>query len=330
MSTPFFFRLREKSPDAHITVLCRPVHRSIFEHHPQVDEVVELEKGFFLRGTGVLAQKSFDAAYILPTSFSSALLCWAAKIPVRIGHAAEGRSSFLTHPFPLNSRYHYVRRYLSLLSEESIVPGQVRFSFPLTSHGKKEWENLERSLDGQLQDPILVIAPGSRASARRYFPDRFAAVADLFLRSTGGSVVLVGSKDDEVFTEEVCRETRSKSVFNLCGRTTLESLGELLKKSALLLTNESGTMHAAWALGVPSVVLAGASDAKLTAPWGDATVVIQHKELGCVPCVKNQCPRVQEGYKECLKLISVPEVWNAVRKSLKIPAEAGNLTSSAR
>ena len=302
MSTPFFFQLREREPAARISVLCRPEHAAIFRNHPAVNETIALSENIPLSGR-------FDIGYVLPTSFSSAWMFWKARIPTRIGHGAEWRSFLLTRTVPLDARFHYVRRYLSLLGCEGLPIRSLRFSFPLTEAGRKESEGLKSRL--KLRTPILAVAPGSRAPARRYAPERFAALADLYVRESGGSVVLVGSKEDEASAREVSSHAASSPV-DLCGKLSLEGLGAILKESRLLLTNESGAMHAAWTLGIPSVVLAGPSDTALTAPWEGAASIIQHKELYCVPCVKNECPRSGKGYKECLGLISVEEAWKII------------------
>jgi heptosyltransferase-2 len=309
MSTPFLFELRSRHPGARIIVLCRPEHAAIFQNHPSVDETLILS-------VHTVLDDSFDTGYILPTSFSSAWQFYRARLPVRIGHAAGGRSFLLTQAVPLDPRFHYVRRYLSLLGRESLPSSALRFSFPLTDAGRHEWEELKVSSESKLQGPLLAIAPGSRASARRYPPERFAALADLFVKHFGGSVVLVGSGEDEMIAREVCTHV-SSPIANLCGKTSLEGMGSVLKECRALLTNESGTMHVAWALGVPSVALAGPSDTALTAPWEGAATLLQRRELWCVPCVRNECPRPGRGYKECLTLISVEEAWEVLRATIE-------------
>jgi heptosyltransferase-2 len=301
MSTPFFFELKARHPTSRVTALCRPEHAAIFQNHSAIDETLTDFSPGSLKGR-------FDIGYLLPTSFSSAWMFCRARIPVRIGHAAEARSLLLTQALKLDKRFHYVRRYLSLLGREGLPASEMRFSFPATEAGRKEWE----SLGIELEKPVLAIAPGSRAPARRYAPERYAALADLFAREFGGSVVLLGAQKDGESAREV-RTRASAKLIDLCGKLSLEALGAVLKASSVLLTNESGAMHAAWALGVPSVVLAGPSSTALTAPFEGAASVIQHKELYCVPCVKNECPRSGKGYKECLGLISVGEAWKVLK-----------------
>ncbi len=90
-------------------------------------------------------------------------------------------------------------------------------------------------------------------------------------------------------------------------------LGGILGLCGGLVTNESGMMHASWALGTPMVVLAGPSNPRLTSPFGSRVKILQHREVPCVPCVKNDCYRPRDGYKECLRRIDVEEVLEALK-----------------
>jgi ADP-heptose:LPS heptosyltransferase len=197
----------------------------------------------------------------------------------------------------LDERFHYVRRYLSLIGEEGREISSTDFYFPV--------ENPPSTLPA---GPILAVAPGSRAPARRWFPERFAAVIDAAPQK---SVVILGAPEDAPWAEAVAAKTK-RPVVNLCGKTTLPQLAGILKKCAALLANESGLMHVAWAVGTPTVVVAGPSEPRSTSPYGAAVKVLQHREIPCVPCVKNECYRLGADHMACLKAVAPAEASAAL------------------
>lgn len=319
MATAFLSELKEAHPGARVSVFCRAAHRPLFESAGLSAEAVAVDEPRFSLGRLArrLREGRYELGYILPLSFSSALaFAWGA-VRRRVGHGAQGRSFLLTEAVSLDARFHYVRRYLSLIGREGLADSALRLNFPLTEAGRSEWARLKASWGVSLKAPFLAVAPGSQAAARRWAPERFALVAGRFVKETGGSVLLVGARSDRAAAEEVRRHAPG-GLFNACGGTSLEGLGAVLKECVALLTNESGAMHAAWALGVPSVVIAGPSDPALTAPWGEAATILEKPEVWCVPCVRNDCPRWGNGHKECLARIGVDEVWEVLRERIEV------------
>lgn len=292
MSTPFLQRLVARHPGAEIDVLAKSSVLGVFTGLPGLRRSVALNTE--AARPAALAKEGYATAYVLPTSFSSAWQVFRAGIPRRIGYAGEFRSPLLTRALPLDERFHYVRRYLGLIGEEGREVRSADFHFPLK-------EPAQPLPDG----PLLAVAPGSRAPARRWFPERFAAVIDG--AKDWANVVLLGAPEDRPWAEAVAAKSK-RPVLNLCGKTSLPELGGILKKCSALVTNESGLMHVAWAVGTPTVVIAGPSEPRCTSPFGAQVRVLQRRDIPCVPCVKNECYRLAADHLVCLKGISPREV----------------------
>jgi heptosyltransferase-2 len=315
MATPFIKRLGMKSAMA-IDVLVKPGLAEIFNGAPGVNEVLTLRPG---EGLWALAwrlrARDYAVAYILPPSFSSAFSCRLAGIPRRIGYASDFRSPLLTEAIPLDERFHYVRRYGGLLGEAGTDVSASDLYVPRASEEETNAFLSEHKMSGT--GKVLAVAPGSRAPARRWFPDRFAQVIN-GLGSQWATVLLLGAPEDRPFADEVARLSR-RTTINICGQTTLPLAASILARSTVFLTNESGLMHVGWAVGAPLVVLAGPSNTRVTSPFGPQVQVIQTRDLPCVPCVRNECYLRADDYKRCLKMIQAGEVIEKIKSISEKP-----------
>jgi heptosyltransferase-2/heptosyltransferase-3 len=176
-------------------------------------------------------------------------------------------------------------------------------------------ELLERwwKLAGPRRTPTVGMFPGGNASSRRWEPARFAEVARQ-LGADGVRVIVFGVPEERALTRTVAGSV----ALDAGGRTDLPLLAAGLGECDILLTNDSGPMHLAAAVGTPTVSLWGAGDPNETAPTGAHHRLLRRTDLPCVPCRKNECPRTGAGYvlpnarRECLQLIAVREVYQAV------------------
>jgi heptosyltransferase II len=297
MATPFLKRLTARFPAEPLDVIAKLSTAAMFRGLPGVRRVWPL--GSPEASPKALRRQGYDIAYILPTSFSSAWGAFLAGATERVGHAAEGRSWLLTWAVPLDERYHYTRRYLSLIGEENREASREDLFFPV--------ENPPFPLP---EGPLLAVAPGARAPARRWMPERFAELIRR-LPPSWKSVVLLGAASDDPFAQIVARSA-GRPTLNLCGKTSLPVLGGILNRCRALVANESGLMHAAWAVGTPLVAVAGPSEPHCTSPFGPRVRIVIHREVPCVPCVKNECFRLGDDQMACLKAVSAEEVLSAL------------------
>jgi lipopolysaccharide heptosyltransferase II len=158
--------------------------------------------------------------------------------------------------------------------------------------------------------PLVVMAPGARSHLKRWPAARFSEVADRLIQEKQVQVVLVGEEAERPIAQEVAASMRHP-VVDLCGRTTLAELAALLKRAALVVTNDSACLHAADAMGAPTVAIFGPTDERKYGPRNVASVVVR-RSLVCAPCELALCPYNHE----CMQWLTTDEVYTAAERIL--------------
>ncbi len=317
MATPMLRRLRELNPEAHIAVIGQKAHWHIFEGNSNIDKMLLYDSlkigGQFLRAVSDLRAMRFDLGYILPNSLSSALVFALGQVNQRIGYATQPRGWLLNQGQPWPGQVeHRAVRYLRLVDHDpDITERAVSYpvEMPIGDQDHTLADELLREIDTA---KAVALNPCSITPTRRWFPDRFARLADRVYQELGFEAVLVGgpSREDYQACTEVKALAQSAKITILAGKTGIRSLAALLGRLRLLVTCNTGTMHIASTTGTPMVVMTGSSDIKVTAPWGvDYRVIL--KDLPCYPCWKNECPMGTER-PECMTSITVEDVFKEV------------------
>lgn len=313
LTLPALMALRRRFPSAEVAVLASPWVAGLFAGQPGVDRVIELQRDgehAGLRGRWRLARRlraeGFDLAVVLPNSVDAALIPWLARIPRRLGVPADGRGLLLTHkvPAPAPPGSHQVERYLGLVralgAECAPVP-----RFLVSEAARQEAARLLEEHGVPTGRPLVALNPGSvYGGAKRWPAERYAAVGDA-LAAEGRTVLLVGSRREAPVLEAVAARMQKPGIL-LAGRTDLPTLAALLERSRLLLTNDTGAMHVAGAVGTPVVALFGPTDAVATGPLGPTARVIR-EPVPCSPCLYRECPIDHR----CMTRISVDQVLEA-------------------
>ncbi|MDA8178130.1 MAG: lipopolysaccharide heptosyltransferase II [Desulfobacteria bacterium] len=329
MTTPALAAVREGFPDARIVLLARPLVAELFRHHPDVDEVMVYERpgrhdGALgrLRLAGELRRRRFDGALLLQNAFDAALIAFLGRIPERVGYPTDGRRILLTLPVPLTPgilERHEVEYYLCLIDGLGIprpVPASLKLT--VTEEERQAMATRLASLGIDRGAPIVAINPGATyGSAKRWYPDRFAAVADALSEEWGAAVVVVGSPAEAPLAGEIEAATRKPSI-NLAGKTTVRELMALLSLSSFLVTNDSGPMHIGAALGVPLVAIFGPTDWRRTSPWTSLAKIVR-VEIDCSPCRRRVCDRGHE----CMLGVTPDMVIAAAKELLPAGLRAG-------
>jgi heptosyltransferase II len=278
--------------------------------------VIALDRGRrgFHHAVHTLRRARYERGVLIPPSLSSALLFFLGKVGERRGTATNGRTLLLTEPVPRGAMegMHRASAYQMLVSGTPYTSKpELRLSIPAALH--EGWRRLVPD-DGRRR---IGIFPGSNASARRWDAERFAAVAERLSRD-GFQVLVFGASHEKLLTAQVA----GSSGVDLGGRTDLLTLAAGLQDVELLVTNDSGPMHLAAAVGTRTVSLLGAADPIATEPLGDGHSILRRSDLPCVPCLATVCPRrgrgtiLPQGERECLRLIAVDDVLRETRVRL--------------
>jgi heptosyltransferase-2 len=314
LAIPAIRAVRERFPSAEITLMVRPWVAGLFTSASYVDNVWSEEKPQGLSAwTHIMKQlraRKFDLALLLPNSFESALMMFLGRIPKRVGYATDGRRWMLTNCIkPGNKQQHQVHYYLDLVKVLSASVTRPSIEIEATAEERSMARRLLATEGIPARAGFLVLNPGAAyGSAKRWHEDRFASVADELARDFGMHVVLIGSKNEQPIAEQIRRSIGARSAV-LTGKTTLETLIGVLAESSLMITNDSGPMHIAAALGVPTVAVFGSTDDRVTAPYGPRTRVVKHA-VDCSPCLLRECPIDHR----CMNRVSVEDVCRAARE----------------
>jgi heptosyltransferase-2 len=326
MSTAAVSAVRKMFPKAELTILAKTVFLDFWKNFPGVDHVIVLQDGIgsFWRNVSKLKAGSFDAAVILPTSFSAAFLSFAAEIPERIGWGGEGRDLFLTRvvPHPDPRKTHLVLEYLDLVRQglDGSLDGmkKIKLACEVAPEDEKGLKRVWSDMGVPEKKSYIALAPGATyGPAKRWPLPYWEDLISRLLRERTESLLILGGLEEEAYLRPLLEGKDSQDASRLhllAGRTTPSILAAMLSRCKLLVTNDTGPMHVAAAVGTPTVALFGSTSPTWTRPFGLGHEVI-YKHLECSPCFQKTCPI---GYK-CLHAIAVEEVYRAVQKKLKRP-----------
>lgn len=332
MSTPAVSAVKKLFPKSKLSILAKPVYNAFWKDFPGVDEVISLDKGLvgFWKTVSSLKQKKFDAALILPTSFSSAFLAFAANIPARIGWQGEGRDLFLTHwiPRPQPRQKHLVLEYLELVHkgfDARLGLRTIGLQSPINREAVLGLRQVWAEVGIPDKGSFIALAPGATfGPAKRWPLPYWKELIKKLLTDRRESLLILGGLEEKDYLKPLVDGLGPKisaRVRLLAGRTSPTILAATLAKCKLLVTNDTGPMHAAAGAGTPTVSIFGSTSPAWTRPFGIGHTVI-YKHLECSPCFQKTCPI---GYK-CLRSISVEEVFNAVIEILRKPRKIKNET----
>ena len=295
MSIPALEAIRNRFPDAHITILARPWVSDVYYNAPFCDAIEHYTPKPGMKDWRAklalarhLQAQRYDAAVILPNSFDSALICRLAGIPVRIGYSRDGRGILLTHPVPRPDQLTHERfYYLELLKRAGWLDAMPADGAPIRLN-----VNARGFTDLGLGDNVIGISPGAAfGTAKRWLPERFSETAAELARQWNSAVVIFGSKDERPVADQVAEDLRARGteVRNLAGQTTLREFIERIAACRFFLSNDNGAMHLAAAIGIPTLAIFGSTDHRTTGPTGPATRIVR-EPVECSPCLKRECP----------------------------------------
>jgi len=281
MAIPAARAFKTGRPDARLAVLAPEKLAALWSAVPEVDEVIPFAKGDGLLRVAGRLRNRFDVAVLFPNSLRSAAEAWLAGVPRRVGYDGHFRSRLLNQIIrPKKSKkvarpLHHADRYAAIaeMCGGIIPPAPPRLWNPPAGGGP----------------PVFAVCPGAEfGPAKRWPAASFRAAMEICSKETGCRWVIFGAAGDASVAGEIARDFPGE-IENRVGKTSLEELIDGLRGVHALLTNDTGTMHLADALGVPLVAVFGSTEPALTGPRGPASRVIRH-QVECSPCYLRKCP----------------------------------------
>jgi heptosyltransferase-2 len=327
MAQSLYKLLKRRVPDVAIDVLAPAWSLPLLGRMPEVRQGIELKLGHgelglsARRALGRSLRDRYDRAIVLPRSLKSALVPWFARIPRRTGFRGEWRFGLINDRRPFDPRRldQTVKRFLALgLDEgESALPPVPEPS--LVSDASSRAAVLRR-LGLPTEAPIVALMPGAEyGPAKQWPPEYFAALAAR-LAERGVHVWILGSAKETELGHSIAAASRSPQVHNLCGRTELVDAIDLLALASVAVSNDSGLMHVAAAVGTEVIALYGSSTPDFTPPL-TARASIHYRRLDCSPCFARDCPL---GHRDCLRGIDVESVAASVQRALDRAVSGGS------
>jgi len=317
LATPVLSRLRESFPKAHLAMLVNPGTDDVVRDHPAIDEVMVLKRGNLARQWRFvqdLRRQRFDLVIDLTDADRSALLSWLSRAPVRLGYNSEGRwRGRLYTQVVAADRFgmHTVRYHLKAMEALGLAGSPPAPTLAVAPEARREADRLLREAGVDRARPFVCLHPGARWWFKAWPAERFAALADLIQTETAAQTLFLGGDQERSLESRIADGMRT-TFRSLIGKTSLRALAAVLERAALMVSNDNGPMHMAAALRVPVIGLFGPSDPAVWGPWGDGHRTF-YKGLDCRACFHPDCFR---GEQNCMRLITLQEVWGAVLPSL--------------
>lgn len=320
MTMPALEAVRENFPESSITVLAKPWVLPLFKNHPAVDKIIPYRKGEgcfadlkeLMRIIGLIRRQPFDLAILFQNAIEAALLAYLGGVKYRLGYNTDGRGLLLTHRVIRSSnvlKVHQVEYYLSILRS---IGWKAASRDPCLYVAQEyvEWAGDFLRPNGVKERKFLVgLSPGAIfGDAKRWPPDRFARIGDWAIEKWGAKVLIMGSRKEMDICNVLCSLMNHRAI-NVCGRTSLEEAMGLICLCNFFVTNDSGLMHIAAALGVPTVAIFGSTDPMTTGPRGTRARIVKH-DIECAPCLKPSCPTDHQ----CMLLIKAEDVWEEMEE----------------
>ncbi len=338
MATPFLRALRNRFSVAHIKFLIEPNLRDLAAGGDWANEWVEWprSRGPLQGGLAAparspiykayrdlvwdLRRRRYDWAVLLPNSFRSALIARLAGAKRRIGYDRDGRGWLLTdrisppnrsdgvfQPMPL------VNYYADLAQAVGCERPADRLELFTTPECEESLQRRLASLEMTDHHPLVVVSPGAKyGAAKCWFPDRFAAVADRLIEEDGATVVITCGPGEEPIARQIASNMKCQGIVFDEPRLSLGELKSLIRRSDLLICNDTGPRHFAKAFDVGVVTVFGPTDPEWTATSHEQERIVRI-DVECGPCQKRDCPLE---HLDCMTGVTVDMVVNASRELL--------------
>lgn len=322
-STPAISALRKEYQNAYISIVVKPHGAEILSQNPEIDEIILydpnvdnkswIDKIKFLIS---LRSKNYDTAIVLHNSSMSNFMAYASGAKIRVGRKSEPKrfSHTLTHwvsHYDPKGTKHEINRNMDIIDLLKVKNGSHQLRFYLSNDERKYAEKFLHD-NGVLNNNaknslfrLVGVHPGGSSYDKLWLPENFAEIANRLIGDYNARVIIFGGHDDKGLVQTIAEKT-TQPIIDASG-VRLRQFASILERCSLFLCNDSGPMHMASALGVPTVAIFGSTDHVRWKPLHRKSKIVR-KEMDCWPCSAHKC---KKNY-ECVKSLPVSQVWNAI------------------
>lgn len=339
LAVPALRALKRRWPAAHLLMLCTPRDIEAFAHLPFIDELLVLpvtglggprELWHGARSVRRILARIRRARPRLAVDLdlyyrATPVLAYLSGAPIRVGFDTPGtrRASLFTTAVYRDPNRWELECFLDVVKAAGASTEDRALEFPVTDEARRDVEQLLEQA-GMLSAPYITLCPGSSKNwpQKQWAPDRFAAVADWAQRVHGMGAIVVGAGFEWELGEAVVAAASSR-VLNLAGKTSIQQTAALLLRSAALVTNDTGPMHLACAVGTPVVAIFGPTNDGKWGPRGEHCAILTDDSCTCRPCYTDSyMPDCRD--RRCLANITVPHVTGALDRILRTAPSPGS------
>lgn len=326
LSTPSLRAIKEGFPKSSVTVFTTQRCYPVFKNLPYVDDVIihsrRIKEGIFQevwRSASLIRKLNYDMSVDLQNNIRTHLISFLALIPLRYGHDNGKFSFLLNRRVPrLKGDIAAVEHQFEVLKLLGLDPKKRDLEMRVSKEDelyasrllKEAWLGPEEKLIG------INVAASRRWVTKNWPIENMAQLIGGIAETLGARSILLGSKDDAELASRLCRLAKGKPI-NYVGRTSITQLKALIEKLDCVLAMDTAVLHLAAASSVPFVALFGPTDPRRHAPpANNGGAIVIRKNITCSPCYKDTCKTI-----ECMKKISVEEVFDAIRSTLNNPSK---------
>ena len=327
LTTPAIKAVRDAYPDAYIAMIVRPYAEEIVKDNPYLDEVILYDKygkhkSFWatFKFAMEIRKRYFDRAIIFHPTNRMHMIAYIANIPRRIGY--DNKLKFLLTDNIKNVKHlgmKHERDYtLDMLKSLGIESDEKELFIPIDDNSISQAESIIADNGIRKNERFIVMHPGASCASKIWPSERFAKLADILMQRHCIKIIVVSGKDEkDIFCADAVRKFMQNDALFLTGKLSLRTLAALIKRAILFVSNDSGPVHIATAVGTPVIDIFGRGQPGLSplrwGPLGPKDIVI-HKDVGCKEtCLAHNCRKSFA----CIRAISVDDVYNAIL-SLKL------------
>lgn len=322
MAQSLFKLLKKQHPDMLIDVVGPAWSSPILSRMPEVRRAItfDVKHGEFSltkrwQFGKSLRSENYTHGIVLPRSWKSALPLLAARIPVRTGFFGEVRYVLLNDKRKLDKQKldQTVKRFASMALPDGADINISDDLYPALRTDNEHFQNLVEQLQLHKEAPAVAMMPGAEFGPSKQWPVEYFHELAQRLTAKGMQVWVLGSSKDKPLGDAICDGLPTELSFNLCGATTLEDVVDLLAHARVAVTNDSGLMHVAAAVGTNVQAIYGSTSPEFTPPLTDNRD-IHWLHLDCAPCFERVCPL---GHTNCLKQIYPEQIASSTVKFIQ-------------